>query len=131
MTDSTPTPAPENRHPGDPVYDREATSAAVPVDSDHTPRNDVVDREPPEFGGMKFGSAFFGWLTATGTAVLLTALLAAAGAAVGLGTNGTAQKAADQANKNAGTVGLIGAIALVVILFVAYYCGGYVAGRMA
>ena len=24
-----------------------------------------------EFGGFKFGSAFFGWLTATGTAVLL------------------------------------------------------------
>jgi len=29
------------------------------------------------------------------------------------------------------TVGLVGAIVLLVILFVAYYCGGYVAGRMA
>ncbi|HEY8282620.1 MAG TPA: YrzE family protein [Leifsonia sp.] len=131
MTEPTPTPAPDARHPGDPVYDRDATSAAVPVDSEHTLRNDVVEREHAEFGGMKFGSAFFGWLTATGTAVLLTALLAAAGAAVGIGANGTAQKAADQANKNAGTVGILGAIALVVILFVAYFCGGYVAGRMA
>ena len=28
-------------------------------------------------GGVKVGAAFFGWLTATGTAVLLTALAAA------------------------------------------------------
>jgi hypothetical protein len=38
---------------------------------------------------MKFGSAFFGWLTATGMAVLLTALLAAAGAVFSLSTNTT------------------------------------------
>ncbi len=131
MTEPTPTPAPEPRHPGDAVYDREATGAAVPVDSEHTLRNDVMERERAEFGGMKFGSAFFGWLTATGTAVLLTALVAAAGAAVGVGANGNAQNAADQANKNAGTVGIIGAIALVAVLFIAYFCGGYVAGRMA
>ena len=30
-----------------------------------------------------------------------------------------------------GTVTLAGGIALLVVLFVAYYCGGYVAGRMA
>ena len=29
------------------------------------------------------------------------------------------------------TIGLVGGIVLLVILFVAYYCGGYVAGRMA
>ncbi|TDP99586.1 MULTISPECIES: hypothetical protein [unclassified Leifsonia] len=100
-------------------------------DGTHTLREDVVARERSEFGGMKFGSAFFGWLTATGTAVLLTALVAAAGAAVGLGTAGSADRAIDQANANASTVGLVGAIALVVILLVAYFCGGYVAGRMA
>lgn len=100
-------------------------------DGTHTLREDVVARERSEFGGMKFGSAFFGWLTATGTAVLLTALVAAAGAAVGLGSAGSADRAIDQANANASTVGLVGAIALVVILLVAYFCGGYVAGRMA
>lgn len=120
------------RRPGDPVYDHDSTDAAVPVDRTHTLRNDVLERERSEFGGMKFGSAFFGWLTATGTAVLLTALVAALGAAVGLGTaGGDANKAADQANQNAATVGIVGAIALVVVLFVAYFCGGYVAGRMA
>jgi MFS family permease len=35
------------------------------------------------------------------------------------------------ATGTARTVGLVGAITLLVILFVAYFCGGYVAGRMA
>ncbi|MGO4536777.1 hypothetical protein [Leifsonia sp. 2MCAF36] len=129
MTD--PITPPDDRRPGEPVYDRDATDAA-PADGTHSLRDDVLEREKSEFGGMKFGSAFFGWLTATGTAVLLTALVAAAGAAVGLGTaGGNADTAASQASKNASTVGIVGAIALVVILFVAYFCGGYVAGRMA
>ena len=76
---------------------------------------------------MKFGACFFGWLAATGTAVLLTALLSAAGAAVGLNQNVTA----DQAAQNAQTVGLVGGIVLLVIIAVAYLSGGYVAGRMA
>jgi hypothetical protein len=116
--------APTTRHPVD-------TVAAEPVVDNRALREDVVARERSEFGGMKFGSAFFGWLTATGMAVLLTALVAAAGAAVGLGATGSPNAATDQANKNVATIGLVGAIALVVILFVSYYCGGYVAGRMA
>jgi hypothetical protein len=91
----------------------------------------VLEREKEEHGGVKVGSAFFGWLTATGMAVLLTALLAAAGTAVGVATGKSAGKATDQASKQADTVGLVGAIALLLIVFVAYYCGGYVAGRMA
>jgi hypothetical protein len=126
------TPSTPNRNtPGAPVYDDGSTDAAVPVDGTHTLRHDVVEREKEEFGGFKFGSAFFGWLTATGTAVLLTAIVGAAGAAIGIGANGTASKAADAATKNAGTVGVAGAIALIVVLFVAYFAGGYVAGRMA
>jgi hypothetical protein len=94
-------------------------------------REDVIERERERFGGMKFGSAFFGWLTATGTGILLTALVAAAGAAVGLGNGVSADEAADIAAGNADTVGIIGAVALLVVLFVAYLAGGYVAGRMA
>jgi membrane protease YdiL (CAAX protease family) len=93
-------------------------------------RETVVAREKEQFGGIKIGSAFFGWLAATGTAVLLTALLAAAGTAVGLATNTDVNAAVNQAS-NDQTVGLLGIIVLLVILFVAYYCGGYVAGRMA
>lgn len=89
-------------------------------------RETVVAREKEQFGGIQVGSAFFGWLAATGMAVLLTALAAAAGTAVGLATNTDVGEAA--ANPTAGTAGII---ALLVILFLSYYCGGYVAGRMA
>jgi hypothetical protein len=94
-------------------------------------RRAVVARERTEFGGIKFGSAFFGWLTATGTAVLLTALVAGIGVAVGLGTDTDLGRAADEAARNSEAVSLAGAVTLIVILFVSYYCGGYVAGRMA
>lgn len=96
-----------------------------------TSRRDVVDRERAEHGGIKFGSAFFGWLTATGMAVLLTALAAAAGAVFGLATDTSVNEATDSATQQAETVGLVGGIVLLVIVLVAYYCGGYVAGRMA
>ena len=94
-------------------------------------RDDVVGRQKEEHGGIKFGSAFFGWLTATGMAVLLTALAAAAGAVFGLSSGIGADDAADTATQQADTVGIIGGIVLLVIVLVAYYCGGYVAGRMA
>lgn len=93
-------------------------------------RETVVAREKEQFGGVKIGSAFFGWLAATGMAVLLTALVAAAGTAVGLATNTNVNEAVNQASQNQ-SVGIAGIIALLVILFVSYYCGGYVAGRMA
>jgi MFS family permease len=91
-------------------------------------RHAVVSREKERYGGIKWGSAFFGWLTATGTGVMLTALVAGAGTAVGVATDTTTT---DAANEDASTVGIIGGVAILVILLVAYYCGGYVAGRMA
>lgn len=94
-------------------------------------RDEVVAAQKDRFGGMKLGSAFFGWLTATGLAVLLTALLSAVGAGVGVANDADPAELADQATQEAGTVGLIGGIVLAVILFVAYFAGGYVAGRMA
>jgi hypothetical protein len=106
---------------------------AVPV-AGSTPvsesRRRILSRERDEFGGVKVGSAFFGWLAATGMAVLLTALAAAAGAAIGVTTGSVAEVASAQGT-NVETVGLVGGILLLVILFIAYYCGGYVAGRMA
>ncbi|MGO4189811.1 TIGR04086 family membrane protein [Pseudarthrobacter sp. TAF60_1] len=95
-----------------------------------TDRQTAVAREKEQFGGVKVGSAFFGWLAATGMAVLLTAFVAAAGTAVGLASNTDVNEAVHQMATN-GTVGLVGIIALLVILFVSYYSGGYVAGRMA
>jgi hypothetical protein len=111
-----------------------------PETTDHTvhvpDRATVVARQKERFGGIKVGSAFFGWLTATGMSVLLIALLAAAGVAFGVATNTTvtvdqALQESQDATGTAQTVGLVGAITLLVVLLVAYYCGGYVAGRMA
>lgn len=106
-------------------------SGAVPVEPGNSLREEVREREEERFGGVKVGSAFFGWLAAMGTAVLLTALVAGTGAAIGLGVTGDIEDATGAAAENAETVGLVGAIALIVIMLVAYFCGGYVAGRMA
>jgi hypothetical protein len=89
---------------------------------------DAVDAQHARFGGIKWGAAFFGWLSANGLAVILIALLAAGGVAIGL-TQGV--DSADEAADEATTIGLGGGIALVVILFLAYLAGGYVAGRMS
>jgi hypothetical protein len=124
--DNTPRSTPENT--GRPAPGDTGETAAIPAGRGPSLRQDVVAREKERFGGMKFGSAFFGWLSAMGMAVILTALAAAAGTAVGQATN------VDPTNPDAEqvqTVSIVGAIALVVILFVSYYCGGYVAGRMA
>ncbi len=90
---------------------------------------DAVDAQHARFGGIKWGAAFFGWLSANGLAVILLAILSAAGVAFGLtqagGQGGT--PSSDQAE----TIGIAGGIALLVVLFLAYLAGGYVAGRMA
>jgi hypothetical protein len=95
-------------------------AAAAPMSSRDHPR-DLRARQRAAFGGMKFGSDFFGWLAAIGATVILTAVAAAVGAGFGTSSSGGVQQA----------VGLAGAIAVAVILFVSYLAGGYVAGRMA
>lgn len=94
-------------------------------------RNDVVAAEKERFGGIKWGSAFFGWLTAIGMTVLLSALATAIGVGVGAANSSNAEQAAEQAQQNAETLGIVSGIVLAIVLFLAYYCGGYVAGRMA
>jgi hypothetical protein len=84
-------------------------------------------RQREEFGGVNWGAAFFGWLVAIGLGALLVGLLAAMGAAVGL-TDLNAQATTGTAT---GPVGIGGAVALLAALAAAYYCGGYVAGRMS
>jgi hypothetical protein len=103
----------------------------VPVESTTSLHDEVLHREHERFGGFKFGSAFFGWLTAMGATVLLTALVAAVGAAIGLASPEAVDDAADAAQENLGGATIIGAIAIGLVLFIAYFAGGYVAGRMA
>jgi hypothetical protein len=79
------------------------------------------------FGGLNSGAAFFGWLVAVAVSVLLTGIIGAVAAAIGNRTNITQS----QAEHQAGTIGLVAAVVLLVVLMIGYYCGGYVAGRMS
>lgn len=83
------------------------------------------DRQRARYGGISWGAAFFGWLCAVGLAAILTSLLVAAGAAIGI------NEVKNAANGDTKTIGLAGAILLLVVLAIAWYAGGYVAGRMA
>ncbi len=98
-------------------------------DADASVRREVVAREKEAYGGVKVGAAFFGWLTAMGMAVLLTALVAGTGTAISLGAGITDPNEVDP--QAATPIGIVGIIVVLLVVFIAYYCGGYVAGRMA
>jgi amino acid transporter len=106
--------------------DRAATRADTTRGNGTPSSRDVIGRQREEYGGINWGAAFFGWLVAIGVAALLTAILSAAGAAIGL-----TQTSSSDASSNVGTVGIVGGIVLLAILGLAYYAGGYVAGRMS
>jgi hypothetical protein len=120
---SAPAPRRESNGTRNTVEERPAATAetrAAPVAS---PR----ERQRAEFGGINWGAAFFGWIVAVGIGALLTALVSAAGAAVAISElNGVGD-----AIQNADTIGVVGGIALFVIALIAYFAGGYVAGRMS
>jgi hypothetical protein len=86
--------------------------------------DEVVERRRDRFGGINWGAAFFGWITAVGIGALLTALLSAAGAAIGL-TDLTDEAGSPE------TVSIIGAALLLAVALISYFAGGYVAGRMS
>jgi hypothetical protein len=109
-------------------HDRDATVRTGGASATRGAPLDAVAAQRDRFGGIKWGAAFFGWLSANGLAVILVALLSAGGVALGLaqGLNTT-----DEAAEQVETLGIGGAIAVLVVLFLAYLAGGYVAGRMA
>jgi hypothetical protein len=83
------------------------------------------DRQRIRFGGISWGSAFFGLLSAIGLAAILLGIVAAAGVAIGV------SEIKDVTKGNAETIGVGGAILVLAILALSWFCGGYVAGRMA
>ncbi len=89
-------------------------------------RGEMRAAERTQFGGMKFGSAFFGWLTAAGMGIVLTALVAAIATLIGLATD-----VEEGVVVRASTLGVVGVILVGVVVFISYFAGGYVAGRMA
>jgi MFS family permease len=105
------------------------TTETTPTRTDDDGRyatRDAVAHQREEFGGFSRGSAFFGWLVAVGIAVLLLSLLSAMGAAIGL-TDISDQ----EVTSNADTIGIVGGVLMLLVLTLAYYAGGYVAGRLA
>lgn len=95
----------------------------IPAEPGRSDRESVQAREKEAFGGIKFGVAFLGWLTTVGATVVLIAITTTI--ATGLAGDN------DLSTQDLRDAGLGAAIALLVILFIAYFAGGYVAGRMA
>ena len=90
----------------------------------------TVYREDPareKFGGANLGAACFGWLVAVGVTALLTGILAVIATALDYSGNVTQS----DVQRAAGSVTLVIALVLLAVLLVAYYAGGYVAGRMS
>lgn len=126
MSSVTPGPGASTEDGSAPAHDQPGGHNAA--ESQKFGRDAVVGREKSVYGGMKFGAGFFGWIAATGMVVLLTTLVGGAGAALGLQTG---LEAPDPASGETQTAGLVGGIVLLAILLISYFCGGYVAGRMA
>jgi hypothetical protein len=115
----------DTRYADDPRYGNGGAATGA-VTTRETMR-DVRARQRAEYGGINWGAAFFGWLVAIGVAVILLAILSAAGTAFGLSDNVTTS----DARSNADTIGIVGGILLIAVLAIAYWCGGYVSGRMS
>jgi hypothetical protein len=114
------------------VADRPARTHAVPAAATAGTAGPATVAEAREIqrehhGGADGTAIFFGWLSALGLAALLLAVVAAAGTRLGF----AADVNTSDATSNAGTIGIVGAAILVGILLLAYFGGGYVAGRMA
>jgi amino acid transporter len=89
----------------------------------HDPRG----RQKEKFGGFNIGAAFFGWLVAIGLGAILLAIVSAIGGSIA----SNALASPEQAAGSADTIGIAGGIVLLLVLMLAYFAGGYVAGRMS
>lgn len=90
------------------------------------PLDDGRPLQDPPRPDAGWGTAFFGWLAANGLMVLLIALAAASGTALDL-----ARPSGTSLTGSATTIGLSGAVALLVVVTLSFLAGGYVAGRMS
>lgn len=107
----------EDREPA--YFEREATYD----DSDDYEEVDAHTR----FGGVNWGAGFFGWVVTAGVAALLTGVVG-----VGLAVLGrTVDTVSTTLESDPRTAALVAAATLVAVLMIAYYAGGYVAGRMS
>ena len=125
-----------SRHYGAPAVSGNGDGSAPPpaasgvAEQDRSTRRGVArevrGRQRDEFGGFSWGADFFGWLVSSGLATILTAIVSAAGAAIGL-----TKVSGSAAENSAGTISIVGGVVLLAVLLLAYFAGGYVAGRLA
>lgn len=108
-----------------PSADTNAYRPASPLD-----RDSVFVNQREAYGGVKIGSAFFGWLSAAALTVLLFSVVAGAVAAFGFNTGALPQDPRSLATDNS-SLGITAIVVSLVLLLIAYFGGGYVAGRMA
>ncbi|WP_328992018.1 hypothetical protein OG394_37340 [Kribbella sp. NBC_01245] len=99
----------------------------TPTLAAHRADTRTVEAVDPSFRGFKFGAAFFGWLIA----VAITVLLAGVVGAIATGVDYAATIDWAEMRNQAGTVGIVSGALLLVVMALAYYTGGYVAGRLA
>lgn len=111
-----------------------ATAATTPTGRTQAGRAETTHVEQRDdahahrkFGGVNWGAAFFGWLVAVGMLVVLSIIAGMVATAVGANIGLTQADATREAEE----ISLGAAIAAVVILGIAHYCGGYSAGRMS
>jgi hypothetical protein len=106
--------------------DRGAEEGSREDDSGLGAEEDDSDRDEwredvPDVAGASLGAAFFGWLVASGTAVLLVALVSAVCTLIGW----------DRFDTSSGWVFVGAWIVLVLSLGIGAFAGGYASGRMA
>ena len=113
------------------MFGRRTTGERVDADRDEPTAEEIRAEHRTaaheRFGGINWGAAFFGWLVAVAMTVLLAGIASAVAAAVGEEVNLTQS----DVESDRATAGLVAAIAVIVIFAIAYYAGGYVAGRMS
>ncbi|WP_299050140.1 hypothetical protein [uncultured Nocardioides sp.] len=97
--------------------------------------SEIHQQAKDRYGGVKVGSAFLGFVTSLGMVVLLSAVLAVTGFGLGAitdtGTGDALERAGEETGASAYELGVAGIVVVLVVLFLAYLAGGYVAGRMA
>lgn len=117
----------KGNHAGDAPETGAPSDTRVASDDNLAAHADRREHQRAEFGGVNWGAGFFGWLVAIGMAILLSGIIGAIAAAVGDARDVTQS----QLERESGTIGVLAAIVLVIVLAISYYAGGYVAGRMS
>jgi cytochrome bd-type quinol oxidase subunit 2 len=100
---------------------------SVTIIPDKPPAEQQTDPERLSYRGFKTGAAFFGWLIMGAMLVLLTAVVTGAAA----GSTYVLDYTRADLNDRAGTAAIVAASVVVLVISLAFYTGGYVAGRLA